>query len=369
MIKLDRVTKRFPNGTIAVDDLTLEVLAGETCMLVGPSGSGKTTTLKMINRLIEPTSGRIFLEGEDVTHLDPPRLRLRMGYVIQNVGLFPHMTIADNVATVPRLWKWDEKRVSRRVDELLELVGLEPGRFRRRFPHQLSGGQRQRVGVARALAADPPVLLMDEPFGAIDRITRERLQNEFLQIQRRVRKTVVFVTHDIDEAIKLGDRIAVLREGGVLEQYDTPAAILASPASDLVADLLGRDRGLKRLSVTPIDPAVLERPPVLRLRDSLSDARRIMAADGGGWAIVLGEDGRLHGDLARSQADGEGAVADRARRIDARVPARGTLHDALSEMLLSRAGWVAVFEDGRYRGVLTAGGFQAAIRALPEPSP
>src|SRR2546421_883901 len=272
MIRLERVTKHYPGGQAAVRELSIEFPTGQLTMLVGPSGCGKTTTLKMINRLIEPTSGRIFHDDQDVTHIDPIALRLRMGYVIQNVGLFPHMNIADNVATVPRLLGWDKSRTQQRVTELLELVGLDPQQFSRRYPHQLSGGQRQRVGVARALGADPPVLLMDEPFGAIDRIARERLQNEFLRIQRAVKKTVVFVTHDIDEAIKLADRIAVMNQGR-LEQYDTPAAILARPASDLVIDLLGPDRGLKRLTVTSIDLGALERPPVIRVDESLAGAR------------------------------------------------------------------------------------------------
>src|SRR5579864_9598434 len=210
MIRLERLTKRWAGGQLAVNDLTLEFPTGELSVLVGPSGSGKTTTLKVINRLIEPTSGRILLDDRDVTHIDPVELRLKMGYVIQSVGLFPHLTIADNVATVPRLLEWDRKRIRARVDELLELVGLDPRLYRNRYPSQLSGGQRQRVGVARALGADPPVLLMDEPFGAIDRVTRDRLQNEFLRIQAQMRKIVVFVTHDIDEAVKMGDRIAIL---------------------------------------------------------------------------------------------------------------------------------------------------------------
>src|SRR5207248_5047864 len=253
MIRLERVTKRFPGGQVAVRELTIEFHTGQLTMLVGPSGCGKTTTLKMINRLIEPSEGRIFHDEQDVTHVDPVVLRLRMGYVIQNVGLFPHMSIADNVATVPRLLRWDKERIRRRVNDLLELVGLDPKEFGHRYPHQLSGGQRQRVGVARALGADPPVLLMDEPFGAVDRLARDRLQNEFIGIQRRMKKTVVFVTHDIDEAIKLGDRIALLATGGVLQQYDTPARILASPANDFVTEFLGPERAEKVLAVTPIN--------------------------------------------------------------------------------------------------------------------
>ena len=263
MIRLESLTKRWDNGQVAVDALDLDVGEGEITMLVGPSGCGKTTTLKMVNRLIEPTSGRIILDGDDVTTADPVELRRRIGYVIQQVGLFPHLNVADNVATVPRLLKWDKERVRRRVDELLDLVGLDPDRYRRRYPHQLSGGQRQRVGVARALGVDPPVLLMDEPFGAIDPITRHRLQGEFLRLQAEVGKTVLFVTHDIDEAVRLGDRIAVLREGGVLEQYASPADVLGRPASPFVADFVGADRGLKRLSVIPVDVGRLLSPVTL----------------------------------------------------------------------------------------------------------
>src|SRR5467141_3268133 len=315
MIRLEGVTKRFPGGQIAVHELTIEFHTGQLTMLVGPSGCGKPTTLKMINRLIEPTEGRIFHDEQDVTHIDPVALRLRMGYVIQNVGLFPHMSIADNVATVPRLLRWDKQRIRRRVNDLLELVGLDPAQFAHRYPHQLSGGQRQRVGVARARGAGPPVLLMDEPFGAIDRIARERLQNEFLRIQREVRKTVVFVTHDIDEAIKLGDRIAIMNAGR-LEQYDTPAAILAKPASELVIDLLGPDRGLKRLSVTPIDLNDLERPPVVHADDTLSEARGLLDSR---WnrVMVIDLSGKPVGELTKDDADGDGRVADRARPFDA----------------------------------------------------
>jgi osmoprotectant transport system ATP-binding protein len=230
MITLEKVTKRYDNGQVAVRELDLEVPEGEICMLVGPSGCGKTTTMRMVNRLIEPTSGRIVLDGDDVTHVDPVALRRRIGYVIQQVGLFPHQSVADNIGTVPGLLGWDRAKIRSRTDELLELVGLPPAEYRDRYPHQLSGGQRQRVGVARALAADPPVLLMDEPFGAIDPISRDRLQREFLRLQETVRKTIVFVTHDIDEAVTLGDRIAVMAEGGVLARFGSPSEILSDPA-------------------------------------------------------------------------------------------------------------------------------------------
>ena len=249
MIELEGLTKRFAGSVQpAVDGLTLSIAAGETCVLIGPSGCGKTTTMRMINRMIEPDGGRIVVGGRDVTCMDPVELRRSVGYVIQQVGLFPHWSIADNVATVPRLLGWDEARVGARVDELLHLVGLEPAQFRARWPRELSGGQKQRVGVARALAADPPVMLMDEPFGAIDPITRTRLQDEFLRILKRLKKTIVFVTHDIDEAIKMGSRIAILRAGR-LEQYDTPSALLAAPKDEFVESFVGADRALKRLSL------------------------------------------------------------------------------------------------------------------------
>jgi len=242
LIHLENVSKQFASGSNAVRDLTLEIRDGETCVLIGPSGCGKTTTLRMINRLIDPDSGRILVDGVDTRGVDPPALRLKMGYVIQQTGLFPHMTVGANVGTVPRLWNWERRRIDNRVDELLELVGRDPAEYRDRYPHQLSGGQRQRVGFARALAADPPILLMDEPFGAVDRITRERLQHEFIAIQRRVRKTVVFVTHDIEEAVLVGDRICVMKMQAQVAQYDTPENVLGHPASEYVVEFIGRGR-------------------------------------------------------------------------------------------------------------------------------
>src|ERR1051326_2003122 len=260
MITLDHVSKGFAGGSNAVRDLSLEIPGGKTCVLIGPSGCGKTTTLRMINRLIEPDGGRILVDGVDTRQMDPVQLRLKMGYVIQQTGLFPHMTVADNVATVPRLWDWDSARIKARVDELLELVGLDPREYRKRYPHQLSGGQRQRVGFARALGADPPILLMDEPFGAVDRITRERLQREFIAIQRSLGKTVVFVTHDIDEAVMVGDLICLLQMQAEVAQYDTPDGILTRPASEYVKDFLGRARLVRRMSIEPVAPDALEHP-------------------------------------------------------------------------------------------------------------
>lgn len=369
MIRLDRVTKRYPDGTVAVQELSLDVAAGELVVLVGPSGCGKSTTLKMVNRLIEPSAGRIFLAGEDVTRTDPVALRRRMGYVIQQTGLFPHQTVRANVGTVPRLLGWDRKRWARRVDELLELVGLDPAVYGDRWPHQLSGGQRQRVGVARALAADPPVLLMDEPFGAVDPIVRERLQAEFLRLQAEVRKTILFVTHDIEEAVTLGDRIAVFAEGGRLEQYDAPATLLGAPANDFVADFVGADRGLKRLAVTQVSARDLEHPPVVGLHDSLSQAAASLASAGAPWAVVLDADGLLVGWLAATSAAGSGTVADRVRAMDARVPAGASLKAAFSEMLQRDAGWVAVVDEragGRFLGVLTPATLHEALRRSVE---
>ncbi|TMG43528.1 MAG: ATP-binding cassette domain-containing protein [Chloroflexi bacterium] len=258
VIRLENVSKHFAAGSNAVRNLTLEIPDGQTCVLIGPSGCGKTTTLRMINRLLDPDSGRILVDGVDTHGVDPAALRLKMGYVIQQTGLFPHMTVGDNVGTVPRLWKWNPERIKKRIDELLDLVGLDPAEYRDRYPHQLSGGQRQRVGFARALAADPPVLLMDEPFGAVDRITRERLQQEFIGIQRSMRKTVVFVTHDIDEAVVVGDRICLLKMEAQVAQYDTPERILTRPASEYVTEFLGRERLVRRMSVVTIDPKTLE---------------------------------------------------------------------------------------------------------------
>jgi osmoprotectant transport system ATP-binding protein len=362
MIRLESVGKRFPNGTVAVHGLTIEVPEGEICVLVGPSGCGKTTTLKMINRLIEPTSGRIFLDGDDVTHSDPVGLRRRMGYVIQQVGLFPHQTISANVGTVPRLLGWDRRRVTARVDELLDLVGLEPATYRGRYPAQLSGGQRQRVGVARALAADPPVLLMDEPFGAIDPVTRVRLQDEFLRLQSEVRKTVVFVTHDIEEAVKMGDRIAILDIGGILMQYDTPAEVLGNPAAPMVADFVGADRALKRLKVTPIDTDALEHPPTVQPTASLADARVVMDRSGTSWVAVVNGDSKLRGHVRAANASGSGNVADHTERVEAWVSTDDYLENALAAMLLTDYGWVAVVDGDDFAGVLTPDAIYRALR-------
>jgi osmoprotectant transport system ATP-binding protein len=356
------VSKRYANGFVAVHELSLEVPEGEICVLVGPSGCGKTTTLKMINRLIEPTGGRIFLDGEDVTHADPVRLRRSIGYVIQQVGLFPHQTIGTNVGTVPRLQGWKKARVAERIDELLDLVGLDPSEYRDRYPAQLSGGQRQRVGVARALAADPPVLLMDEPFGAIDPVNRGRLQDEFLRLHHEVGKTVVFVTHDIEEAVKMGDHIAILDVGGVLAQYDTPAEILGKPATSMVADFVGPDRGLKRLKVTPVDLTDLEHPPTVLPTASLADARAAMAQGSGAWVAVVDADGRLLGHVRDQHASGDGPLTERIERIESWVSVDSHLEDALAAMLLTDVGWIAVLDGDHFVGVLTPDAVYRALR-------
>ncbi len=306
-ITLDHVGKVFPDGTVAVGDFSLEVGAGELTVLIGPSGCGKSTVLRMVNRLIEPTKGRVLIDGEDVTHADPVQLRRKIGYVIQNVGLFPHQSIRANVGTVPKLLGWKRKLIRSRADELLDLVGLDPARYGDRYPHELSGGQRQRVGVARALAADPVVLLMDEPFSAVDPIVRSRLQEEFLRLQATVRKTIVLVTHDIDEAVRLGDRIAVLTQGGELVQYAAPSELLTNPASSVVSDFVGADRGVRRLSVTPLRGAVrplgtmddADRLPRVPLSGSMYDALAAMLTVDALHVLVV-DDGTPVGTVSRS---------------------------------------------------------------------
>ncbi|MFI9723731.1 ABC transporter ATP-binding protein [Streptomyces sp. NPDC052396] len=367
MIRFEHVTKRYADGTTAVDDLSFEVAEGELITLVGPSGCGKTTTMKMVNRLIEPTGGRILLDGADIAQSDPVELRRRIGYVIQQVGLFPHRTVLENTATVPHLLGWPRKKARERAAELLDLVGLDPAVYGDRYPDQLSGGQRQRVGVARALAADPPVLLMDEPFGAVDPVVRERLQNEFLRLQSQVRKTVLFVTHDIEEAVRLGDRIAVYGHGRI-EQLDAPAAVLGAPATPYVADFVGADRGLKRLSVTSIEASDLEQPPVLHLDDPLPGALRRLESGQARWAVVLDDRENLHGWVsaeALDSAGGRGTVRDHARHMDAWLPLGASLKQAFSTMLQHDAGWIAVLDgehSDRFLGVLTPARLHEALR-------
>ncbi len=303
MIEFRQVSKTYPGSDVSVvNDLSFEVPEGEICVLVGPSGCGKTTSMRMVNRLIEITEGEILIDGEPNTSMSGTQLRRKIGYAIQQIGLFPHRTIADNIGTVPNLLGWDKGRIKSRVDELLDTVGLSPDEYRDRYPAELSGGQQQRVGVARALAADPPIMLMDEPFGAVDPITREGLQDEFLRIQQDIKKTIVFVTHDIDEAIKMGDKIAILKQGGVLAQYDTPENILSKPDSEFVSSFVGGDRVLKRLSLTRVgemdlEPANGGTEGLLRIDEGLTvkDALSELIGSGHSRAVVEkdGENGLL----------------------------------------------------------------------------
>ena len=354
MISFESVSKRFPDGTTAVHDLDLEVREGEVTILVGPSGCGKTTTLRMVNRMIEATSGRIVVDGQDIRQVDPPQLRRRIGYVIQQIGLFPHRTIGENIATVPELVHWDKRRIKARIDELLQLVGLPP-EVVDRYPHQLSGGQRQRVGVARALAVDPPIMLMDEPFGAVDPIVRSRLQDEFLRLQQEVQKTIVFVTHDIDEAIKMGDRIAILQQGGVLAQYAPPEELLAEPASDFVADFLGAERGLKRLALIPVSAVKAEPGPVVAPDDPGRRALTAAEAFGSDWAVLVDGDRRLLGWVDAAQAAERARVGDaEVRPFLLQVDANDSLRAALNAMVQSHTGVAVRVSDGnRYEGLIT----------------
>ncbi len=361
MITFDAVRKQYPDGTVAVDDLNLQIEEGEVVVLVGPSGCGKTTSMRMVNRMIEPTSGTLTVDGRDVMQTDPVQLRRDIGYVIQQIGLFPHRTTAENIATVPELLGWDRKRIRARVEELISTVGLPDG-VADRYPHQLSGGQRQRVGVARALATDPSVMLMDEPFGAVDPIVRGRLQEEFLRLQAEVRKTILFVTHDIDEAIKMGDRIAILAEGGVLQQYETPAAILASPANAFVEDFLGEERGLKRLSLIPVKEVTADRGPVVTVGTSAAEARAVAHRTGTDWVVILSEDQTLLGwtfidDLA-DPIDGAAA-----RPFVTKVRAEDSLRAALDALVGSWTGVaVRVSEGDHYEGLVTREMLTAELR-------
>ena len=347
MIALEGVSKTYPGQDhAAVAELEFEVPEGAIVMLIGPSGCGKTTTLKMMNRLIEPTTGRVILDGDDVTAVNADQLRRRIGYVIQQVGLFPHMLIGQNIGMVPAMLGWDRNRIAARVDELLHLVGMEPGQYRDRYPRQLSGGQQQRVGVARGLAADPPVMLMDEPFGAIDPITRERLQDEFLEVQRQVAKTICFVTHDLTEAVKLGDRIAIFRPGGRLAQYDTPDEILTHPADEFVAEFVGGGAAVRRLSLLDLTHLQLDDVVVSNVSEPA----------GNHPVLALDDDGRpqrwLHVDRC---AEPPPLVT---------VPLSGTVHDAVDAMLNTRAPLVLVVDDdGRRRGAMRWDALVGDLRA------
>jgi len=352
-IRLRGVTKSFPGASApAVAPLDLDVPRGEIVVLIGPSGCGKTTTLRMINRLIEPTAGTLTIEGADIRQQSPTELRRDIGYVIQQIGLFPHRTIAQNIATVPKLLGWNKAKVSARVEELVDLVGLDHDMMGR-YPSELSGGQQQRVGVARALAADPPVLLMDEPFGAVDPIVRGRLQGELIALQQRVRKTIVLVTHDIDEAIRVGDRIALLNIGGVLEQFGPPDDLLAHPANPFVEQFLGSERSLKRLALLRVRDLPSERGPVVDVAASIDEARKVAAEVGGGWVGVI------DGDRFRGWAEGETLIDTRSLADQQFEPPAveldpdATLRETLEAILTSRSSVAVVAEDGRFGGVVT----------------
>jgi len=369
-LEFREVTKRYPGASKpAVDKLSLEVPAGEICVLVGPSGCGKTTAMRMVNRMNEITSGDILLGGRSVKDRKPPELRREIGYVIQHIGLFPHWTIAENIATVPKLQGWDKARIAARVEELLDLIGL-PADTSSRYPSQLSGGQRQRVGVARALACDPPVMLMDEPFGAIDPINRERLQNEFLRLQAELRKTIVFVTHDIDEAIKMGDRIAILQEGGKLAQYAPPAELLMYPASRFVEDFVGSDRALKRLALQRVRDIDLWKAAAIRVGTPVTEARAELEDSDVPYGMLVDENGRPKGWLSDRAMTGERVTDDVRSPAHPIVELDDVLRDALADLLSSETRYGAVVDkSGSLAGVLSLEVIQHFLHAAPAASP
>ncbi|HEX2069708.1 MAG TPA: betaine/proline/choline family ABC transporter ATP-binding protein [Actinomycetota bacterium] len=354
MISLRQVSKQFPDSSAAaVRDLSLEIEEGETVVLVGPSGCGKTTTMKMINRLIEPTSGEILVGGRNVMEQDPVELRRGIGYVIQSIGLLPHRTVEENIATVPHLVGWVDDRVRSRVDELMEMFGLDR-ELLKRYPAELSGGQRQRVGVARALAADPPVMLMDEPFAAVDPIVRARLQDQFRQIQEQIKKTIVFVTHDIDEAIKMADRIAILNIGAKLEQFAPPEEILREPAGTFVEDFVGAERGLKRLALIKVSDIEIDDGPVVAPSAPAAEAYKVMESFNLDWTSVV-DDGELLGWVDRAALEGGRTVQDASiRPFSAYVTAGSSLREALDSIVTSKTNVAVVATEGqRYAGILT----------------
>ena len=360
------MTKRYPGASDpAICELSLDVPAGEICVLVGPSGCGKTTAMRMVNRMIEITDGDILLDGDSVRSRSPAELRRQIGYAIQQIGLFPHQTIADNIATVPRLLGWPNDRIAARVTELLELIGLDP-EMSSRYPTQLSGGQRQRVGVARALAADPPLMLMDEPFGAIDPINRSRLQNEFLRLQAQLRKTIVFVTHDIDEAIKMGDRIAVLKKGGFLAQYATPAELLMYPADKFVEDFVGADRALKRLALQRVRDIDLWKGAAIRAGTPVAEARRLIDESDIPIGLLVDQRGAPQGWLSESALAGERVTAELRSPAEPVIDLDEVLRDALAQLLASETRYGAVVDaQGHMAGVLSLEVVQQFLQAPP----
>jgi osmoprotectant transport system ATP-binding protein len=348
------VTKRYAGQTEpAISNLTLDVPAGDICVFVGPSGSGKTTAMRMVNRTVEITEGDILVDGTSVRERDPAELRREMGYVIQQIGLFPHRTVAENIATVPKLLGWDRARIASRVRELLDLIGLDQA-MRDRYPGQLSGGQQQRVGVARALAADPPVMLMDEPFGAVDPINRERLQNEFLRLQASIRKTILFVTHDIDEAIKMGDRVAVMREGGHLAQYATPAELLMAPADGFVEDFVGADRALKRLALMRVSDIDLWQAPLAYVGQPTAEVRVKLDGAEVPYALAVDSERRPLGWLSEADLRGDTVPERPDTSPDPVLDERDVMRDALSDLLQAETRYAPVVDgEGRIAGVLS----------------
>ena len=370
-LELRNVSKIYPGQeTAAVEELSLTVPAGEICVLVGPSGCGKTTLMRMINRMIEPSGGDILLDGRSVRDRSPHQLRREIGYAIQQVGLFPHLKIKDNIAIVPKLLGWDRERIRARVDELLELVQLDPHDTRDRYPSQLSGGQQQRVGVARALAADPPLMLMDEPFGAIDPINRERLQNEFLRLQSEIRKTIVFVTHDIDEAIKMGDKIAVLKRGGVLAQYATPAELLSYPADDFVKDFVGADRALKRLALQRVRDIDLWKPAIARVGESTSEVRAKIADADLEIPLLVDDAGKPLGWLSDRALQGERVERQLRSPAEPVVELDDILRDALSDLLEAETQYAPVVDSrGQVAGLLSIEVISHVLHTAPADLP
>jgi len=364
MIKLDRVSKVYPDGTRAVKEVSLGVEKGELCVLLGPSGCGKTTTMRMINRLIPITEGNIYIDGTKNTEMNEDELRRNIGYAIQDIGLFPHMTVSENIETVPALKGWPKLQRRKRAEELLELMGMPAGEFTDKYPSELSGGQRQRVGVARALGADPPILLMDEPFGAIDPITRVRLQGEFLKIQEVLKKTIMFVTHDIYEAIKMGDKIALMNEGRLV-QYDTPAKLLYRPENDFVESFVGTDRALKGLQLIRVKEIMNTSPATLEPDEEAEAARARMERQSMDWLAVVDRDGRFLGGVNREVLEGKKMVKDVIMGPPATVMVDAVLNEAISLMLSSGLNNMAVVDwNNRLLGVLTFDAVRGALSKL-----
>ena len=362
MIRLEKVTKIYPDGTEAVREVSFEVRKGELCVLLGPSGCGKTTTMKMINRLISATSGTIYIDGMDNTNIDENELRRNIGYAIQDIGLFPHMTVGENIGTVPALKSWPKAKRRKRAKDLLQLLRMDPDSFVDKYPRELSGGQRQRVGVARALGGDPPILLMDEPFGAIDPITRVGLQNEFLKIQETLQKTIIFVTHDIYEAIKMGDKIALMKEGRLV-QYAPPADLLYRPKDEFVAGFVGADRGLKGLQLIRTKEVMWRSPPTARPEEEAQAARQRMERQGTDWLAVVDDEGKFAGWVVSSDLE-RGRKVKEIISTSATVATRNTvLSEALSLMLTSGLNVLAIVDQqNRLGGVLTFQGIREALR-------